>query len=600
MKIHDKRAYRLLQAKLRSNSFGVYVELLDRLLRAHREYSFLKPLSDALRRRDFLELYQRADSLSVQQYTDATQHFVANQFCLLIKKYPWPKNVLFMDPRKRGLETFWTAEKRSGRVNQKFSFLNWNRSRDVFLTEARAAREWIRTTIGGRPSYRRIFEKADFGAGASVGVHGNATHILAKLSSEKWSVTPGAMHHGFGGLMANIHYLEGLLPRGGDSRFFSVDYEYAFKEYSRRIHWSRSNKISFVPKTAKTFRTIAVEPLLNGFVQKGIDLELRKKLLGVNLDLGDQSRNQRFAREGSIEDGPDGFVTIDLKSASDSVSIELCRYLLPESWFDLLDRTRSAYGRIGKEEEFLYAKFCSMGNGFCFPLETLIFASACFSVGCGLPGRDFSVYGDDIIVRKKHAASVLALLQHWGFKANLEKTFLEGPFRESCGADWFGGEDVRPYTLDHALDTVENVFKFLNLTRRNERAEKFFSCVRKEVLKLLPVQFQFFRPLPGQADTGIDTSGDEHLLSTNCRFSQRSGKWSWLELAHIPVIDESRIGEVRDKPWLIGVALRGTLSIPYGMLEGLPGVTFRTLTRTKVVRKGYSSTSNWLPTPRGA
>lgn len=586
-------AFTLLQGNLKAKCLKVYLRVLSRLLDSHRQYSFLEEYSSALRSRDFKKLYEAADSLSKQLYSDATQHFVANQFALLVKKYPWPSRALGFNPEQNARDTFWKAEKRSARVNRKFRFINSHRSRDRELDKTRVARRWIRSTIGGRPSYSNIFDMCDFGGGASVGVHGDATHILAKLNCEKWSVTPGALHHGFGGLSHNFHYSELLLERGSHG-LVCLDPCYAFAAYLGRIHEVNYNKISFVPKTAKTLRTIAVEPLLNGFVQKGIDLELRKKLLSVGLDLSDQGINQEFARQGSISDSEDGFVTIDLSSASDSVSIELCRYLLPDDWFRLLWRTRSP-SFILDSKVYPYDKMCSMGNGFCFPLETLLFAAACISSGCGTPGVDFTVYGDDIIVRKRYAHSVLATLKHWGFTVNRDKTFLEGPFRESCGSDWFGGEDVRPFTLDFALDTVENVFKFLNLSRRSERTEKFFSPVRSAVIDCLPKQYQFFRPLPGQEDTGIDSAGDEHLTCPNCHFSHEKGKWTWKELSHSPISDFSAIRDSQNEPWLIGVALRGSLSVPHGLLRGLPGVSFRNRFRTKVVRKGYVSTSNWLP-----
>lgn len=592
----EKRDFLLLRRRLQETSFESYLKLLSSLLRNHKEYTFLTGLAGALRRRDYKSVYSEADRLSSQKYEDATSHFVANQFALLIKKYPWPVKALDLKPQERATATFWAAERRARRVNVKFSLLSGHRSRDRLLDEARVARAWIRSTIGERPNYEHIFKKSDFGSGASVGVHGNATHILAKLHSEKWSVTPGALHHGFGCIMHNFHFVEQLLDRG-DSGIVCLDYTKAFEAYVRRTHVVRSNKISFVPKTAKTLRTIAVEPLANGLVQKGIDLVLREKLRRVGIDLSSQGLNQEMARKGSLDDSDDAFVTIDLSSASDSISTELVRYLFPDSWFRLLDRTRSQYFNLDGDEH-RYHKLCSMGNGFCFPIETLLFGAACAATGSGEPGVDFMVYGDDIVVRKRHAANVLKLLAHWGFKVNAEKTYLDGPFRESCGSDWFGGEDVRPFTLDYALDSLESVFKFLNLTRRNANTSRFFAPIRESIMKMVPEQFQFIRPLPGNSDTGIDSSGDEHLYSANCRFVPARNAWSWRELHHEPVIDVSRLELVRDQPWLIGIALRGTMSIPHGRLTGLPGVTFRKQTRTKIVRKGYSSTSNWLPTPR--
>jgi len=594
--MHPKRQLLLkrIQLQLRRNQTKVYLTLLARLLRFHDQYSFLKPLADSLRARNFLELYKSADSLSVQKYTDATEHFVANQFALLIKKYPWPKDLLDLKPMDNAVKAFASSEKRCELINRKFRLLNMDRSRDRFKLEGRKARFWIRSVIGSRPNYRSIFQKADFGPGASVGVHGDATSYSAKIFAERWTVTPGALHHGYAAVRQNFHMWEQLLPRVGD--YVCYDEELAFEAYLKRIHVVENNNISFVPKTAKTNRTIAVEPLLNGFVQKGIDLDMRSRLLKVGINLKEQGLNQEMARLGSLEDTDDAFVTIDMKSASDSVSTELVRYLVPDDWFRLFDRTRSHSYKLEKSVK-PFKKFCSMGNGFCFPLETLVFASACIASGCGIPSVDFMVYGDDIVVRKVHAASVIALLRHWGFKTNPEKTFLEGPFRESCGTDWFGGKDVRPFTLDYALDSIESVFKYLNLTRRSEICEDFFKPVRELVVMTLPENVRFFRPFPGQEDTGIDSVGEEFMSCSTCTFLPREAKWVWHELSFSPVVDLTTLAGLSDKPWFIGVALRGSESMNFGSYKGSPKVVLRKRTQMKIVRKGYVSTSNWLPPP---
>jgi hypothetical protein len=569
-------------------------------LDAHRGNEFLKPLSDAVRQREWPEVYRYADFLSAQKYADADTHLVANQFALLIKKYPWDSSLVELDPEKAAIESFDKGENRCRRINKKFSILEIDPSRDRFRRESKIAMAWIRALIGSTPNYRSIARKCDYGQGASVGVHGDATHILRKLSSEqKWTVTPGALHHCFAGLMKNPHYLETLL----DSRTYSdgqtlfcYDYQAAFTAYLARIQVVNNNKLSFVLKTAKTHRSIATEPLLTGFYQKGIDEELRGFLLAQRLDLSDQSLNQIMAFHGSLDDSEEGYVTIDLANASNSNARFPVKYLYPRDWYALFERTRSHY----YEHEGVvkpYSMLCSMGNGFCFPVETITFASICYACGCGRPGVDFSVYGDDIIIRKKYAPKVLAMLAHFGFKTNTQKTFIEGPFRESCGADWFNGEDVRPFTLDFAFDSVENFFKYLNLTQRSKKVSDFFAPVRELVTSALPIDFRFFRPLPGEVDSGIDSLGDEHLTSPHCVFERRSAVWSWKELVRTPVYDLGRLQRWGHEPWLMGIALRGSAPIPYGKGVGLPSVTFRRKTRTEVVRKSYSSTSNWLPLP---
>lgn len=584
-----------LQLSLKRNGFGLYCRILCRLFEVHDGYDFLKPLQASLRSRDFLKLYTEADSLSSQSYEDATEHFVANQFALMLKKFPWPKSVLDLKPEERAYTAFMSSEKRCDLVNRKFKILSWNRSRDRKSKEAGAAKHWIRTVIGSRPNYRRCFDKSDFGPGASVGVHGDATSYAAKLSAECWTVTPGALHHGYAAVRRNFHIWESLLPRRGP--YVCYDEEAGFQAYLRKISVVQENKICFVPKTAKTDRTIAVEPLLNGFVQKGVDQLLRENLKAVGLNLSDQGLNQRFACEGSIDDSDDGFVTIDMKSASDSISTELVRFLIPDDWFRLLDRIRSKYYRIYDDAK-PFKKFCSMGNGFCFPLETLIFASACIAVGAGVPSKDFIVYGDDIIVRKRYASPLIDLLGHWGFKVNSDKTFLSGPFRESCGTDWFGGKDVRPFTLDYGLDSIQTLFKYLNLTRRSEICESFFQETREMAVKPLPEQFRFFRPFEGQEDTGIDSQGSEFMTVPSCVYVPKYNKWVWHEFSSEPVVDFDTIDKLKDQPWLISDALRGSSSVNFGLHKGLPKVTLRNRTQTKIVRKGYVSTSNWLPPPQ--
>jgi hypothetical protein len=581
-------------ARLSAQSFSLYRGILANLLQHHSEYTFLKPLSVALRSNNWREVYSAADSLSRQQYLDATLHLVANQFSLPSKKYPWEPSLIGTDPLGAAEESFFKAERRCKRVNSKFEILLADPSQDRLRGTSRAAMRWIRGLLGSEPPHRRIFRECEFGQGASVGVHGDATHIVRKLSSKEWTVTASAIHHGFGGLMKNHHFMEVFLPRGGVSNLFSYDYVVAFKNYIARTTVVKSNKISFVPKTAATFRSIAVEPLVNGYVQKGIDLVMRAKLKSAGIDLSDQSLNQRMARLGSLDDTPEGFVTLDLKGASNSISSRVVEYLLPREWFDLLNKTRSRYYAYRGVEK-PYNMFCSMGNGFCFPLETIIFASVCHACDAGDAGVDWMVYGDDIIVRRKSADEVIRMLKHLGFTLNADKSFIEGPFRESCGADWFRGEDVRPFTLDYALDSVQNIFKFCNLTQRSEKVSDFFRPVRRIVTDALDPNYRFFRPLPGQDDSAITSLGDEHLTSPHCKFRKENATWEWKVVRTTPICDLDCMKEFGSEPWLMGVTLRGSVPISFGVLSGLPEVVFRRKTRAMVARESYSSTSNWLP-----
>lgn len=210
------------------------------------------------------------------------------------------------------------------------------------------------------------------------------------------------------------------------------------------------NRLAFVPKDAETDRTIAVEPHLNQCLQLGVGEYIARRLKSFGIDLHDQSVNQRLARNAAswwfLQD-PD--VTLDLKQASDSLPIALVRRLVPTVWCEFLDALRSSHYVIpGDKVPKEYHKWSSMGNGYTFPLETLIFYAlgrACSSLMCN-PSR-VSVYGDDIVCRRSVAALLIEVLGYCGFRINTDKSCFFGPFRESCGEDWWGNERVVPIYL---------------------------------------------------------------------------------------------------------------------------------------------------------
>jgi hypothetical protein len=572
MKSKILRELRQFKKASQLNSWEIYRALLGRLCQAHTQYLWAKKIGGLIRNQDVQGLVEYADWLSEQKYSDAEQHFSANQFALLIRKYPFPSHLSPYEPEKTGREKWLAAERACALTNSRF------RAPLPSLEEKlHKMRGFISYVLGDAPDIRRILLKCDFGPGASIGVHGNATNVARKLAS-RWSVSPKALNYAYAAIVSNWHTLQFILKSDAQG-IYCFDPEIAREQFLGRIRYVQHNKIAFVPKTVKVHRPIAVEPLLNGFVQKGIDLEMREKLARIGIDLSDQSRNQEFAREGSIDDSPEGFVTIDLSSASDSVATEVVRNLLPFDWFRLLANTRSEHYVDGQGRETAYEKFCSMGNGFCFPLETLIFAACCIAVDAGVPAKDFIVYGDDIIVRKRVANEVLSLLGELGFTPNTRKTFLEGPFRESCGSDWFGGEDVRPFTLDFSLDSLESYFKFLNLSERNARSTTFFACTRDWLISRIPPVLRFCRPFDGNPDTGYRVGYDDFTSSEHARWHASLQCWEWMELV---------VGSVSDKNWTelqdatkshVYVALRG--------VESSQPFTIRRKTKTTVRRVAH-------------
>ena len=273
----------------------------------------------------------------------------------------------------------------------------------------------------------------------------------------------------------------------------------------------RPARLGFVPKTSRTDRTICVEPSLNALGQKGIGSYMKKRLGLFGVNLRDQGVNQRYALKGSIDGS---LATVDLSSASDTVSYALVMSLLPHGWFELLDRFRSE--SVETQSGVLeLQKFSSMGNAYTFELESLLFYALALSVCDSLDlvgkpifgdrGRLFerdwpiSVYGDDIIIPVGAYSLLVEVLNWCGFSVNMEKSFSTGFFRESCGSDWLNGFDVRPWYLrdevsERSLYIAHNFF-----LRKGELSLARICLARTEKIHRL---------------YGPDGYGDGHLIGT--------------------------------------------------------------------------------------
>lgn len=200
------------------------------------------------------------------------------------------------------------------------------------------------------------------------------------------------------------------------------------------------NRIEVVRKNWKTDRTIACEPDGNLPFQLAFDGYAKERLRLFGINLRSQKANQEAARRGSI-DGKTA--TVDLKQASDTSAYNAVAWFFPEPWFRYLCAFRCPLGYEGKFGLIPYAKFSSMGNGATFTIETLLFAAACYAVG----SKDFNVYGDDVTIESHLVDKLLRCLSFVGFKVNPDKSYTAGPFRESCGTDWFEGTNVTPFYL---------------------------------------------------------------------------------------------------------------------------------------------------------
>lgn len=275
------------------------------------------------------------------------------------------------------------------------------------------------------------------------------------------------------------------------------------------------NRIVTVPKNYKTDRTIAIEPCMNMYVQKGIGGLMRRKLRRVGVDLDDQSRNQRMALIGSLAGT---LATIDMSMASDTVSYEIVRLLLPPDWFEALEQSRSMFGILPSGERLRYQKFSSMGNGYTFELESAIFYCLASAVATlqRVDGSRICVYGDDVIVPTQMAHEFLEVISFCGFKPNEKKTFLDGPFRESCGKHFFSGYEVTPFYVKKPPKTLSDLFKLHNQFYRwcsrmswMDLDGPFYRSLRDGLRHLAPVPWRRPRLPDGFGDGAFIGTFDE-------------------------------------------------------------------------------------------
>lgn len=355
---------------------------------------------------------------------------------------------------------------------------------------------------------RDLFEKGRFSGGASTTRQRKNGHPYFKYDTRKpLHVTPSLRP-----------YAEALIT--------ATPLWCAYGGYFN-IKERPGNRVTTVPKKTDIDRAIAIEPDLNMHMQTAVGDHIRGRLKVAGIDLNDQSRNQRLAKFGSRT----GLVsTIDLSAASDSVSYRLVWDLLPPQWFDVLDKLRSPIGELPDGKLIKWEKFSSMGNGFTFELESLIFyaiTKACYlhrSSNCSfrLPAFEAywsqytSVYGDDIVCPSFLAEDLIKALSDVGFKTNEDKTFYTGSFRESCGKHYYANTDVSPFYIRKPIDSPLRVIWLLNKVRKWAFDESIGVCDPS----LHPFWLSFRRQYcPADYLGGVDIDSDSSVYSTEqCRY----------------------------------------------------------------------------------
>lgn len=248
----------------------------------------------------------------------------------------------------------------------------------------------------------------------------------------------------------------------------------------------RGNRFFTVPKDSKKDRGCCVEASLAVSLQLDAGEKINErieKVYKVNLSRG-KEYHMWLAQVASLHGT---FSTIDLSNASDTVAFGLVQLLLPSDWLTLLNSLRASTTELDGRTVLLN-KYSSMGNGFTFPLETLLFWTLARVVG----SKCCTVFGDDIIIETEHYDDMAAALRYFGFTPNAKKTFREGPFRESCGGDYFRGTLVRAHYLKSVPSEPQHWVALANGLRRVDPDLEYCRAAWRYCIDQVPAMWRNF------------------------------------------------------------------------------------------------------------
>lgn len=270
---------------------------------------------------------------------------------------------------------------------------------------------------------------------------------------------------------------------------------------------SARSRLTLVPKTYKGPRGVFVHPARYVFVQKGIDSAIKEFVRGHE-DLfriwnpEDQQQSQDAAFTGSFNGS---WGTLDLKDASDRVTLQLICYLFHRQDYLALASTRVDSVELPSGEILRLSMLSPMGDGKTFGVLSLvcIFISLAAIMrergavsGVRLTKHSFArsiqecsyylrVFGDDVAVCSEYYEAVMKALPKAGLKVNATKSFVKGSFRESCGMDAYRGIDVTPLRLKVDVDDVLRDEDLEGLIEMHNRIATSFSSFRSLRVRLV-------------------------------------------------------------------------------------------------------------------
>jgi len=430
-------------------------------------------LDQIIRSRDFESLQILSKDWGLQRIAFSEQPLMQiramYQLASLIKKFQFPTSK--KERRSKAISKMLLAEQQCKEFNEE----GWKRllkpgdDEWQMLFFANVKSTLVKILGEELPSIKKFLPWSRHGPGANLDTSEDKVSTYHKYENWPYSCTKGAFRYARFMIETDQRWYGALQNSYRERKCIPMHYPLDMKRFwTDVIVFVDHNRITTVPKDALTDRSIAIEPALNVMLQLGVDGYIRRRLLRFGVNLNSQRHNQVLARKGSIDGS---FSTIDLAAASDTMSLKLCKLVLPKPWYDYLVDLRCPVGISETDNlEINYSKISSMGNGYTFVLESALFAAITFAAieadGSSVHYDSIAIFGDDIIVPTRHYPSVIRGLFLCGFKTNVDKTFISGYVRESCGTDWYQGFPLRPVFLTKPPSDTTGLFNDYNRLRR--------------------------------------------------------------------------------------------------------------------------------------
>lgn len=232
-----------------------------------------------------------------------------------------------------------------------------------------------------------------------------------------------------------------LKPSGEVKRPFDVGFN-CFDPYEATL--------SCVPKSYKAYRPVAPESVWRQAhlqaVKSAMERCIAESPWAEQLEVKDQDLNREAAREGSVSGH---YATIDLSSASDRIPRVFIQYLFPK---DVVDASMKYLARYftANGKRYKMWMWSTAGASITWITEHVFFFLLALQVTKELAAwqvpflRKPRTFGDDLIIDTRAFDLMHNILTRFNGKLSENKSYWSeaGGYRESCGAEYFKGEDT--------------------------------------------------------------------------------------------------------------------------------------------------------------